>query len=262
MRFASLGSGSRGNSTLIEHGDTLLMIDNGFSIKETDKRMVKLGVTAEDISAILVTHEHGDHASGVARYAKRYDIPVWASHGTARMVKNLATIQIFNSHKPFDLGEFSIEPVLVPHDAREPTQFVFRANTLKLGVMTDIGSITPHMAGVLTGCDALLLECNYDRDMLVNGPYPESVKRRVLGHWGHLDNQQAIGLLEQLDIDKLQHLVLAHISKKNNSHELVLDSVSAAIQCDRAWLQVIDQDEGLAWCNIEKNTQSKNILHA
>jgi phosphoribosyl 1,2-cyclic phosphodiesterase len=212
------------------------MIDNGFSIKETDKRMERLGVSGKDISAILVTHEHGDHVGGVARYARRY--------------KNIDSVQCFNSHKSFELGDISIEPVLVPHDAREPTQFVFRSNNLKLGVMTDTGSITQHMVDVLMDCDALLLECNYDRDMLLNGAYPESLKRRVMGDWGHLDNQQAIGLLQRLNTDRLQHLVLAHVSEKNNSHELVLDSVSQAIECDRAWLNVIDQDEGLPWCTL------------
>ncbi len=262
MRFASLGSGSRGNSTLVQQGNTLLMIDNGFSIKETDKRMQRLGVLGSQVSAILVTHEHADHLGGVARYARRYDIPVWASHGTAAMIKKLDSVRCFNSHQAFSLADFIIEPVLVPHDAREPTQFVFQSDGMRFGVMTDTGSITQHMLDALSDCDALLLECNYDHDMLVNGPYPESLKRRVLGDWGHLDNQQAIALLQKLDTEKLQHLVLAHVSEKNNSHELVLDSVSRAIQCDRAWLQVIDQDDGLAWCNLDTNIKSKETLHA
>lgn len=238
------------------------MIDNGFSIKETDKRMERLGVSGDEISAILVTHEHADHVGGVARYARRYNIPVWASHGTGAMIKNIDSVQCFNSHKIFELGEISVEPILVPHDAREPTQFVFRSNNLKLGVMTDTGSITQHMVDVLKGCDALLLECNYDREMLLNGVYPESLKRRVLGDWGHLDNQQAIELLQHLDTSTLQHLVLAHVSEKNNSHDLVLDSVSKAIQCDRAWLEVIDQDNGMAWRNLTTNIKSNETLHA
>ncbi|HIF18205.1 MAG TPA: MBL fold metallo-hydrolase [Cycloclasticus sp.] len=262
MRFASLGSGSRGNSTLVQHGNTLLMIDNGFSTKEADKRMAKLGVSGEDISAILVTHEHADHLGGVARYARRYGMPVWASHGTASMIKDLDGVECFNSHQSFELGEFSIEPILVPHDAREPTQFIFKSNELKLGVMTDTGSITQHMVEALTGCDALLLECNYDREMLLNGAYPESLKRRVVGDWGHLDNLQSVDLLKQLETKKLQHLVLAHVSEKNNSHELVLDCVSAAIQCDRARLKVIDQDDGLDWCTLTTDNNRKETLHA
>ena len=110
MRFASLGSGSRGNSTLVECGDTLLMIDNGFSTKETDKRLEKLAVSGHDIDAILVTHEHSDHVAGVARYSRRYDIPVWASHGTSAMIKKLDGVQCFNSHQTFNLGAFEIEP--------------------------------------------------------------------------------------------------------------------------------------------------------
>lgn len=262
MRFASLGSGSRGNSTLVQQGDTLLMIDNGFSIKETDKRMARLGVSGDQVSAILVTHEHGDHVGGVARYARRYNIPVWASHGTSKMVKNIDAIECFNSHNVFNLGDVSVEPVLVPHDAREPTQFIFRADDVKLGVMTDVGSITQHMVDVLMDCDALLLECNYDRELLMNGEYPESLKRRVSGDWGHLDNLQAVDLLQRLNIEQLQHLALAHVSEKNNSHDLVLDSVSKAIQCDRAWLNVIDQDDGLAWCELKTNIKSKETHHA
>jgi phosphoribosyl 1,2-cyclic phosphodiesterase len=238
------------------------MIDNGFSTKETDKRMARLGVSGEQVSAILVTHEHGDHIGGVARYARRYDIPVWASHGTGAMIENVKTLQLFNSHKSFEVDGFLIEPVLVPHDAREPTQFIFRTDDLKLGVMTDTGSITQHMVDALSDCDALLLECNYDREMLLNGAYPESLKRRVVGDWGHLDNQQAIDLLQRLNTDKLQHLALAHVSEKNNSHDLVLDSVSMAIQCDRAWLKVIHQDDGLAWCELKTNTKSKETFHA
>ncbi|MEW5056886.1 MBL fold metallo-hydrolase [Cycloclasticus sp. 46_120_T64] len=248
MRFASLGSGSRGNSTLVECGDTLLMIDNGFSTKETDKRLERLAVTGHDIDAILVTHEHSDHVAGVARYSRRYDIPVWASHGTSTMIKKLDAVQCFNSQQAFSLGDIEIEPILVPHDAREPTQFVFSSNNIKLGVMTDVGSITPHMVDALNGCVGLLLECNYDHEMLVNGVYPASLKRRVLGDWGHLDNQQAVELLQQLDLSRLQHLALAHISEKNNSADIVLNSVSQALQCDRAWPKIIDQQEGLAWC--------------
>lgn len=262
MRFASLGSGSRGNSTLVQQDDTLLMIDNGFSIKETDKRLQRLGVSGDDISAILVTHEHADHIGGVARYAKRYKIPVWASHGTAAMIENIEKLQRFNSHQNFKLGNIKVAPIPVPHDAREPTQFVFEANELKFGIMTDAGSITQHMVDALNGCHALLLECNYDRDMLLNGAYPESLKRRVSGDWGHLDNQQAIELLLKLETDELQHLVLAHVSEKNNSHEHVLDCVSQAMECDRAWLKVIDQDEGLAWCGLTANINSKETLHA
>tara|TARA_R110002096_G_scaffold139884_5_gene294313 strand:- start:6501 stop:7289 length:789 start_codon:yes stop_codon:yes gene_type:complete len=262
VRFASLGSGSRGNSTLVQFDETLLMIDNGFSIKETDKRMQRLGVAGSDVSAILVTHEHGDHVGGVARYARRYNIPVWASYGTAAMMKNIDSVQCFNSHKPFELGDISVEPILVPHDAREPTQFVFKSNHLKLGVMTDTGSITQHMVDVLNDCDALILECNYDREMLLNGVYPESLKQRVMGDWGHLDNQQAIELLQHLNTATLQHLVLAHVSEKNNSHDLVLDSVSKAIQCDRAWLEVIDQEMGMAWRNLTTNIKSNETLHA
>lgn len=262
MKFASLGSGSRGNATLVQLADTLLMVDNGFSIKETDKRLQRLGVSGDDISAILVTHEHADHLGGVARYAKRYNIPVWTSHGTATMMGNVETLQCFNSHQRFDLGGITVEPVLVPHDAREPTQFVFHSADFKFGIMTDTGSITDHMVDALSGCNGLLLECNYDRDMLLNGHYPQSLKQRVAGDWGHLDNQQAAELLQRIDTADLQHLVLAHISEKNNTRDLVLDTVSQAIPYDRAWLKVIDQDQGLAWCTLTTDINEQETTHA
>lgn len=262
MRFASLGSGSRGNSTLVEHGKTLLMIDNGFSVKEAERRLARLDVSADQITAILVTHEHADHAAGVSRFSKRHKTPVWASFGTAAMLKGVSLLNTFNSHQSFELGEIQVKPIPVPHDAREPTQFAFKSNNLELAVMTDTGSITQHMVDALSQCDALLLECNYDRDMLLNGIYPESLKRRVMGDWGHLDNQQAISLLQRLNTSNLQHLVLAHVSEKNNSHELVLDSVSRAIQCDRAWLEVIDQNDGMAWRNLSTTYKSNETLHA
>ena len=129
------------------------MIDNGFSIKETDKRLERLGVNGQEISAILVTHEHSDHATGVARFARRYDIPVWASHGTSAMLKDVDTVKKFDSNKKLTLNEIDVVPVPVPHDAREPTQFVFKAADLKFGIMTDTGSITPHMVAALTDCD-------------------------------------------------------------------------------------------------------------
>ncbi|ORU90583.1 MAG: MBL fold metallo-hydrolase [Cycloclasticus sp. symbiont of Poecilosclerida sp. M] len=238
------------------------MIDNGFSTKETVKRLARLGVEPEQITAILVTHEHADHATGVARFSSRYQTPVWASFGTAAMLKDVADIQCFNSHQTFEVEGIQVEPVPVPHDAKEPTQFVFTAAGCKFGIMTDAGSITTHMVGSLSDCNALLLECNYDHTMLMDGVYPESLKRRVSSDWGHLSNDQSIELLKQLDTKKFQYLALGHVSDKNNSHARVLDCVSQAIDCDRAWLQVVDQSLGLAWQTINLTEDSKENIHA
>lgn len=263
MRFASLGSGSKGNATLIQHGETLLMIDNGFSVKEAVKRLSRLDIEPEQISAILVTHEHADHMAGVTRFASRFQTPVWASYGTASMFKaEITTLNRFNSHQNFTLGNIHIAPVPVPHDAKEPTQFVFKTEGCQLGMMTDTGSITAHMVEALSDCDALLLECNYDTDLLMNGVYPASLKRRVSGDWGHLSNEQAVSLLKQLNTKNFQHLVLAHVSEKNNSHERVLDVISQAVECDRAWLEVIDQETGLDWKTVLASKKMSENLHA
>jgi len=263
VRFASLGSGSKGNSTLVEFSGTLLMIDNGFSVKESQKRLQRLGVSAEQVSAILVTHEHADHMGGVSRFASKFETPVWASHGTASQFKTeLASLNCFNSHQDFNIGDIRIKPILVPHDAKEPTQFVFNTDDCQFAIMTDTGSITQHIIEALSNCDALLLESNYDTDMLMNGPYPYSLKQRVSGDWGHLSNDQTISLLNQLDLTRLQHLALAHVSEKNNSYERVLDVISQGARCDRAWLNVIDQEQGLDWQTVLPSKTMKETKHA
>ena len=141
MRFASLGSGSRGNATLVEAGATLLMLDCGFSVRETERRLSVLGCAPERISALLVTHEHGDHLRGVAPLARKYRIPVWLTHGTWQMMRDCALpdVRYCNGHQSFGIGDLRVEPFTVPHDAREPCQFCFSASGRRLGVLTDTG---------------------------------------------------------------------------------------------------------------------------
>lgn len=252
MRFASLGSGSRGNATLIEAGGTCLMLDCGFSCTETERRLARLGLAPDRVSAILVTHEHGDHANGVAAFARRHGTPVWFTPGTAVAMRDAAVpaANHLNSHRPFRLGDIEVRPFPVPHDAREPCQFVFAAHRRRLGILTDAGSLTSHMLESLAGCDALVLECNHDEQMLRNGPYPDSLKRRVGGRLGHLSNRQAAGLLERLGADRLQHLVAAHLSEKNNAEALVRTALAEAGRISPDWIRIADQDAGLDWCEI------------
>ena len=249
MRFASLGSGSRGNATLVERGDTLLMVDCGFSCVEAERRLQRLGRSAAQLSAILVTHEHADHIGGVARLARRHRIPVWMSAGTAVMHRDgeLPQQHGFNGHEPFTIGELEIHPFPVPHDAREPCQFVFSDGARRLGILTDAGSVTEHMVRSLDGCDALLLECNHDPHMLATGPYSPRLKARVGGPLGHLSNQQAAELLRRIDCQRLQHLVAAHLSDKNNTPELALQALQAVTGGGDDGLCVADQAQGFAW---------------
>ena len=197
MRFASLGSGSKGNASLVATHTTCILIDCGFSAREAVKRLGERGLAATDLNAILVTHEHGDHIRGVRNLARKYDIPVYLSHGTAQSLdgEGLRT-EIINTHRSFTIGNMTIEPVPVPHDAREPCQFVVCSAGLRLGVLSDLGHISTAVLRHYTHCDGLMLESNYDRQMLAEGPYPYSLKQRVGGDWGHLSNDQAAGLLE------------------------------------------------------------------
>ncbi len=249
MRFASLGSGSRGNATLVQSGATTLMVDCGFSLSETESRLARLGLAPRDLHAILVTHEHTDHASGVARFAQRHSIPVHCTPGTreACLKYGFETARVFDSHARFALGDIQVTPVTVPHDAREPTQFLFDGGQHRFGLLTDVGSLTPHIKRSFSGCAALLLECNHDRDMLEDGPYPPSLKARVGGPLGHLSNAQAAELLRSLDNQWLQHLVAAHLSDKNNTPELARTALAEAVDCDMDWIAVADQEIGLDW---------------
>ena len=176
MRFASLGSGSEGNGLIVECGETRVLVDCGFKLKETIRRLARLGLEPCDLAAVLVTHEHDDHGGGVARLARRYDLPVYLTYGTLVALgprsSMMPRVSVIDSHTPFLIGDLEIHPYPVPHDAREPSQFVFSDGDRRLGLLTDTGDSTPHIQRMLSGIDALVLECNHDLDLLMNGPYP------------------------------------------------------------------------------------------
>jgi len=249
MRFASLGSGSKGNGMLVEQGKTCVLIDCGFSLKSVEQRLARLDKTLDNLSAVIVTHEHGDHLRGVGVLARRQRLPVYMTPGTAWQCRddNIPGLCYFNSHEPFAVDELEIQPFPVPHDAREPSQLVFNDGRHRLGLLTDTGHITRHIETMLDGCDALMLECNYDPDMLRDGPYPESLKRRVGGEQGHLSNDQAAGLLQGVDCSRLQHIVAAHVSEKNNTREHARKALAGVLGCSQDWIGVCDQNQGLSW---------------
>jgi phosphoribosyl 1,2-cyclic phosphodiesterase len=201
IRFASLGSGSAGNALLVESEATCLMLDCGFGLRETVARLQNLGRQPSDISGILVTHEHGDHVGGVFRFARKFSLPVWMTHGSwvACGESDLGLdLHIIDSHRSLTIGDLEVQPFPVPHDAREPVQYIFSDPTFRLGVLTDIGEITPHVRDLLSGCDGLVLEFNHDAQMLAQSSYPVSLKRRIAGRYGHLENSAAVGLLNQI----------------------------------------------------------------
>lgn len=253
LEFALAGSGSRGNAALVRSGATLLMVDCGFPLAEIERRLASLGVEPEEISAILVTHEHADHASGVGRLAERYRLPVHASAGTLRAGVRSGLppdTEIIESHASFAVGDIGVTPLTVPHDAAEPTQFLFDAGSRRLAIVTDVGHVTPFLVAALGGLDALILESNHDETMLAAGPYPARLKSRVGGLYGHLSNTQAAGLLAQIDTGRLHSLALAHLSEQNNRPELARASVAGALGCEEDWIRVADQGRGLGWCAL------------
>ncbi len=254
MRFALLGSGSRGNATLVTKGKTALLIDCGFSARELAARLGRFGMEPTALSAIVVTHEHNDHIAGVGAVARRYKLPVWMSHGSYRggekRLGELPQRHNLNCHERFEVGELELQPFPVPHDAREPCQFVVGDGDRRLGILTDAGRSTQHIESCLDNCDALILECNHDPQMLAEGPYPPSLQARVGGPLGHLSNGQSAELLGRLKGDRLQHLVAAHISEKNNLPELATTALSEAIGCEPDWIALAAQETGLDWREI------------
>jgi phosphoribosyl 1,2-cyclic phosphodiesterase len=253
FRFASLGSGSRGNATLVQGEDRMLLVDCGFPVREVVRRCEALGVDPQRIDALFVTHEHGDHRRGVGALARRFDLPVWMSHGTwhAADFGRLPTLNLFNSHQPpIEIGGLQIQPIPVPHDAREPTQFIVRQGELSLGLLTDLGCHTPHLIRAYAGVDALLLECNHDPDMLAEGPYPPRLQARVGGDFGHLNNRQAAQLLATLDHARLRHLVAAHLSEKNNRPELARRALCEVAPTIAERLTLLQQDRASDWFDL------------
>jgi len=256
MRFASLGSGSAGNALVVEVKQTRLMLDCGFSVKETTSRLARLNLTPNDITGIVITHEHDDHAGGALKLAAKYRIPVWLTYGTLKMVtrympnKHDLQLNVIDSHTAVAIADIEVQPYPVPHDAREPIQCVFTEGNLKLGVLTDVGRGTPHIEDQLNGCNALMLECNHDANMLQNGPYGWTLKKRVGGDLGHLENLDAANLLSKLDNSKLQHIVAAHLSAKNNTPLLAKSALAKVLGCEPDWVGVADQLQGFNWRTV------------
>lgn len=253
MRFVYLGSGSRGNSALVEANGTSILLDCGFSVKETEKRLKRLNRSMTDIQALLITHEHADHIAGVAPLARKYRIPVWMTSGTfsGARDKDIPNLHVFNCHRQFQLQDLEVTPVPVPHDAREPCQFVFRHEGKSLGVLTDVGHITPHVVEAFSNLDALVVECNHDPTLLAQGPYPPALKQRVAGKWGHLNNGQAADLAKRVKHGDLQHVLAVHISEKNNTQERAQNALSEALSVTPDTVVAIEQDDASDWVTID-----------
>ena len=254
LRFASLGSGSRGNALLLETPHVRVLVDCGFPARQIESRLDQLGVDPQSLTAILVTHEHGDHVRGVGAMARRYGLPVWLTAGTLRGggLGELPESRRIDCHQGWlSLGDLRVLPFPVPHDAHEPCQFLFQLGRLRLGLLTDTGHITQHIRENLQACEALVLEFNHDSEMLANGPYPPRLKTRVGGLHGHLSNSQAIGLLREIPQARLNYLVASHLSETNNSEQYVRESLSLELPTLLDRLRFARQDAVTGWCDME-----------
>jgi phosphoribosyl 1,2-cyclic phosphodiesterase len=258
MRFASLGSGSGGNALVVEAGATRVRVDCGLGPRDAERRLERLGIAAAAIDAILVTHEHSDHLDGVFPFARRHGLRVHLTHGTLAAAGDAAFgpgadgygITLVDSHDAFAVGDLHVQPFPVPHDAREPVQYVLSDGARRLGVLTDIGASTRHVEAMLAGCDGLMLECNHDPAMLAAGPYPAWLKARIGGGFGHLQNAAAASILAAIDRTRLRHVVAAHLSERNNTPELARAALAAVMGCAPDWIGVADQDGGFDWRSL------------
>lgn len=257
MRICSIGSGSKGNGTLIQTNEGCLLIDCGFGLKEALARLADKQVPLEQLKAILVTHEHGDHGKGVGMLARKANVPIYLSSGTYQallareILRHDDSVVILNPEKSIQLIGLTIFPIPVPHDARETFQFVIKNETRCFGLLTDVGSITPYLIDSYAQCDVLFLEFNHDIDMLWEGPYPDSLKHRVGGNLGHLSNDQAIYFLKAIQDQGLKTLVVSHVSEQNNHRNIVDRMIKEIRHCDANNLIYSDQETGCQWIDLE-----------
>jgi phosphoribosyl 1,2-cyclic phosphodiesterase len=211
-----------------------VLVDAGFSGKETESRLAAVGVRLDGIQAICLTHEHEDHTGGIGVLARRLGIPLYANGGTVEGVEQRGKVTgarwaVFTTGSPFDIGDLSFHPFSVPHDAYDPVGFVIRHGTTQVGIVTDIGIPTELVRARLRGCAAIVLEANHDASLLRESARPWNIKQRIAGHQGHLSNEQAGALLADVAGPILRVALLAHLSAECNETDLALKTVRDAL---------------------------------
>lgn len=242
-----LASGSRGNAVHISDGVTSVLFDAGLSGRELERRMHSRQLRPEAIDAIVVSHEHTDHIQSVGVLARRFGAAVFVSRPThsaaEKTLGKIDRLTHFSCGSPFQVGGFNIHPFSTSHDASDPAGFTISLNGCKIGIATDLGVVTQLVRDHLTHCNALVLEANHDPKMLEEGPYPWPLKQRIRGRSGHLSNEDSRGLLKSLIYPGLARVILAHLSEQNNTPELALSTVAAALGDSRLHLSVARQDK-------------------
>ena len=227
MRFSVLSSGSKANCTFVECGSTRILIDCGLSGLQTEKRLLALGIDPKSLSAIVITHEHSDHIYGAHTMSRRYKIPVFANHETAKFMKKGYAQEEFVTGETFEIGKLALSPFSIAHDAADPVGFVIRGEGLKFGQATDLGKVTPLVRDALTQCHAIVLESNHDPEMLQECDYPWELKQRIASTHGHLSNHEAGTLISEVLHSDLLHVVLGHLSENSNRPDVARSTPNA-----------------------------------
>ena len=223
--FYSLSSGSKGNSFLFFSNSFKILIDCGLSRLKISKKLSEIGLSLSDLDAILITHEHEDHIQGLRSVLDKYNVPVWMTMGTFSMLSGVekSKINFINGYSKFKILDLICNPIVVPHDAKEPSQFTFEYNKFKFVYLTDLGHITEYIISKSLNANVIFLEFNYDDLMLEKSKYPYSLKKRINGKYGHLSNKQSLEYLQKINLDKLELLFCGHISENNNKFSRVED---------------------------------------
>ncbi|MBV9573929.1 MAG: MBL fold metallo-hydrolase [Acidobacteriales bacterium] len=240
LSVSVLASGSRGNATLLESASTRILVDAGLSCRETFKRMKAANSDPRTLSAILITHEHADHIYGLIVLANKLNLPVFMNEATYQAwekavrdacgeVPRLPKVELFSSGHYFVVGDITVMPFTIPHDAADPVGFTLRSGGVKVGIATDLGYLPPNVCDQLRGCDVLVIESNHDLEMLRGGPYPWSVKQRVMSRVGHLSNETLADFFARDYDGCASYIVLAHLSEQNNHPELARTAAERAL---------------------------------
>lgn len=257
LRFTSLGSGSSGNATVVEATSgittTRLLVDAGLGLRDLEHRLGRAGLACEDVDAVFVTHEHGDHVGCAVAFAMLRGIPIWMSRGTWRAIGVMERppgLRFARDGEVIAVGDLEVLPVTVPHDAAEPLQLVASDGGVRLGIVTDLGAPTPHLLAQLSRLHALLLECNHDPSLLASSRYPPFLKARIGGRFGHLSNAHAAELLAACRTASLGRVAAAHLSRENNSPALVREALAAVWSAEAEDLVVADAENGFGWLAV------------
>jgi phosphoribosyl 1,2-cyclic phosphodiesterase len=224
LYISSLNSGSNGNCYYIGNQHEAILVDAGLSCRETERRMMRLGLSIKKVKAIFISHEHSDHTNGAKMIARKHQIPVYISpktHAKTRMQVDPHLVKHFEAYTPVLIGNLSVNPFPKQHDASDPYSFTITGNGITIGVLTDIGTVCEHVKQNFSKCHAAFLEANYDEEMLENGSYPIYLKNRIRSEVGHLSNLQALELFTNHRPDFMSHLLLSHLSQDNNNPRLV-----------------------------------------